>query len=137
MASSSAWACQDARTSTQVVYLLKDAPAFARAILEIHGAFAAALTERVLGEVAIDGAIFSEPIAGDDRALISPRMYANLALPSYAPVLAVLRRYGVDQVILRTYANPRAILAPAVAGAFSCLWAMEANPVDMDYHALR
>jgi len=122
---------------SEVMYLLVDEPELVREIMEIKGDFAARLAERILSEVEIDAAIFSEPIAGNSGSLISPQMYEEFVLPSYRPVLEVLRRFGVETIILRTYANARVLLPAAVESGFNCLWACECNAKDMDLDAVR
>jgi len=121
----------------EIMALTRDDPAFVREIMQIQGKFVAALTERALQEVEIDAAIFGEPIGGNNGPLISPRMYADLVLPSYQPVLDVLRRRGVDVVILRTYANARVLMPVLLENSFDCLWACETNAEAMDYRSLR
>ena len=64
-------------------------------------------------------------------------MYAELVLPSYQPVLDVLRRRGVEVVILRTYANARVLMPVLLENSFDCLWACETNAEAMDYRSLR
>jgi len=122
---------------TQVIYLLKDDPGFVREALTIQAEFAATLAERVLREVEVDAAVFSEPIGGNDRPLISPQMYEEFVLTSYEPVLDVLRRYGVETIVFRTYANARALLPSILKWGFNCLWACEVNVEAMDYRDLR
>jgi hypothetical protein len=121
----------------EVIYLLHDDPQFVREAMAIQGEFAAALAERVLREVEVDAALFSEPIGGNDRPLLSPRMYEEFVLRSYAPLLEVLRSYGVETLILRTYANARALLPSVLKWGFNCLWACEVNLEAMDYRDLR
>jgi hypothetical protein len=121
----------------EIMALTRDDPAFVREIMQIQGEFVAALTERTLQEVEIDAAIFGEPIGGNNGPLISPRMYADLVLPSYQPVLDVLQRRGVDVVILRTYANARVLMPVLLENSFDCLWACETNAEAMDYRSLR
>ena len=128
---------EDWRRFYEVMALTHDDPAFVREIMQIQGEFAAALTERALQEVEIDAAIFGEPIGGNNGPLISPRMYAELVLPSYQPVLDVLRRRGVEVVILRTYANARVLMPVLLENSFDCLWACETNAEAMDYRSLR
>ena len=93
--------------------------------MRLQGQFAARLVERILSEVRIDAAIFSEPISGNYGPLISPQMYEEFVLPSYRPVLQVLSRHGVKTIIFRTYANARVLLPAAVESGFNCLWACE------------
>ena len=128
---------EDWRRFYEVMALTRDDPAFVRELMQIQGEFAAALTERALQQVEIDAAIFSEPIGGNNAPLISPRMYADLVLPSYQPILQVLHRHNVDVIILRTYANARVLLPVLLENSFDCLWACETNAEAMDYRSLR
>ncbi len=121
----------------KVIQLLIDDPAFVRRALNIQGEFAARLAERILREVDVDAAIFSEPIGGNHGPLISPKMYLAFVLESYQPLLEILQRYGVKTIILRTYANTRALLPAAVEAGFNCLWACECDPRAMDYRSVR
>jgi hypothetical protein len=121
----------------EVIYLLADDPAFVREAMAIQGEFAAGLAERILGEVEVDAVIFSEPIGGNDRPLLSPWMYEDFVLTSYEPVLDVLRRHGVQTIILRTYANARLLIPSILKWGFNCLWACEVNLTAMDYRDLR
>jgi hypothetical protein len=121
----------------EVIYLLHDDPQFVREAMTIQGEFAARLAERVLREVEVDAALFSEPIGGNDRPLLSPRMYEEFVLRSYEPLLEVLRQYRVETLILRTYANARALLPSVLKWGVNCLWACEVNVEAMDYRDLR
>ncbi len=84
----------------EIIYLLSDDPAFVREAMVIQGDFAARLAEKILAEVEVDAVIFSEPIGGNDRPLLSPAMYEEFVLTSYEPVPDVLRRYKVETIIL-------------------------------------
>jgi len=121
----------------EVIYLLKDDPQFVREVMAMRGEFAARLAECVLREVEVDAVIFSEPIGGNDRPLLSPRMYEEFVLSSYEPLLEVLRQYRVEIIILRTYANARVLLPSVLRRGFNCLWACEVNTQAMDYRDLR
>ncbi len=121
----------------EVIYLLVDDPAFVSEVMIVQAEFAARLAERVLQEVAVDAVIFSEPISGNDGPLVSPKMVEELVLPSYELILDVVRRYGVKTIILRTYANTRALLPSYIKWGFNCLWASEVNLEAMDYRDLR
>jgi hypothetical protein len=121
----------------QTLFLLKDRPALVRSVMEIHGRFLLAMTERILRDVTPDVAIFSEPIGGNDRPLLSPRDYRRFALETYQPILTRLQERGVPILLFQTYANARPLL-PAVAEAgFNALWAIEVPPEAMDYRAIR
>jgi len=121
----------------EVIYLLMDDPAFVWEAMAIQGDFAASLAEKILAEVEVDAVIFSEPIGGNDRPLLSSQMYEEFVLTSYGPVLDVLRRYKVETVILRTYANTRLLIPSILKWGFNCLWACEVNLETMDYRDLR
>jgi uroporphyrinogen-III decarboxylase len=117
--------------------LLIDDPDFVRETMTIQGEFAARLAERVLRDVNIDAALFSEPIGGNDQPLISPMMYEDLVLTSYEPVLEVLKKHGVEYMVFVTYANARMLLPSILKWGFNCLWACEVNIDEMDYRDLR
>jgi hypothetical protein len=117
--------------------LLKDDPGLVKAMLVIQAQFAAALVEHILSEVAIDAAIFSEPISGTSGPLISPRMFDDLINTSYQPLLDVLRRRGVETIIFRTYANSRILLPVVFERGFNALWACETTVEAMDYADIR
>ena len=117
--------------------MLVDAPGVVRRAMEIQGDFAARLADRVLSAVRVDAAIFSEPIGGNAGPLISPRMYENIALRTYRPLMRVLQRHGVNTVIFRTYANARILVPLILEYGFNCLWACEVNLQAMDYRDLR
>ncbi len=121
----------------EVNLLLNDQPQLVKEMLEIQAAFAAGLVERILSEVSIDAAIFSEPISGNSGPLVSPAMFEGFVDASYEPLLAVLRRHGVQTIILRTYANARTLLPLVVERGFNCLWACEVNLGAMDYEKIR
>jgi hypothetical protein len=125
------------RRFTEVMLLLKDDPQFVREAMAIRGQFSARLAERVLEEVDIDAAVFVEPIGGTDRPLISPKMYEEFVLTSYEPVLEVIRRHGVETIILLTFANPRLLIPSILKWGFNCLWSSESNMQTMDYRDLR
>jgi hypothetical protein len=121
----------------EVIYLLKRDPDFVREAMMEQGAFAAGLTERVLRDVEVDAAIFTEPIAENHGPLISPRMYEEVVLPGYEPVLEVLRSKGVESIIFLSFANVRLLIPSLIRWGFTCLWACETNSEEMDYRALR
>ena len=121
----------------EVIRLLVTDPLFVRDVMAIQADFAARLAEKVLREVEIDAAVFTEPIAGNDRPLISPRMYEEFVLASYEPVFEVLRRHRVETIVFRTFANSRLLMPSVRRGGFNCLWACEVNVEAMDYRDIR
>jgi hypothetical protein len=121
----------------EAIRLLIDEPAFVQDVLGIQADFAVRLAERILQEVKVDGVIFSEPISGNHGPLISPKMYEDFVLRSYDPILNIIEKYKVKYLILRTYANPHALLPVAFKSRFNCLWACECNSEAMDFRKLR
>ena len=127
---------EDWRRFNRTMELTKDEPGFVAEILRLQGELSADLSQRLLGKISVDAALFSEPIGGNHGPLISPRMYRDLVLPSYQPVLEVLKQYGVEIVIARTYANPRPLIPLFLEAGINCLWAVE-PPETIDYCQLR
>lgn len=125
------------RKFKKVIYMLYENPELVHKTMRIQGEFAARLAERILKDTEIDAAIFSEPIGGIDRPLISPRMYEDFVLTSYRPVLDVLEKNGVKTIILRTYTDVRLFIPSLLKYGFNCLWACEINTKTMDYRDLR
>ncbi len=121
----------------EAIRLLIDEPSFVQEVMRIQADFAIRLAERILQEVKVDGVIFSEPVSGNHGPLISPKMYEDFVLRSYDPILSTIERYKVKYLILRTYANPHALLPKAFKGRFNCLWACECNSEAMDFRKLR
>ena len=121
----------------EVMYLTADSPGLVREMLEIRGEFVARMVERVLSEVEIDFASFSEPIGGNDGPLLSPKTYREVVIPGYRPIIEALKRGGVETICMITYANERVLLPVMVEAGFDCLWACETEPKAMDYRDIR
>jgi hypothetical protein len=127
----------DWRRFSEVIYLLKDDPAFVHEAMALQSEFVVEMLERILSEVEVDGAIFSEPIGGNSGPLISPKMYEQFALKNYEPILATLNKYGIETIIFRSYANCRILIPSILKWGFNCLWACEVESNVMDYLEIR
>jgi len=127
----------DWRRFQEVIYQVADAPTLVREMMEIQGEFAARMAQSILNEVQVDLASFSEPVGGNEGPLLSPRLYEDLVLRSYRPVLEVLRKRNVETIVFLTYANARVLLPCVLRAGFNCLWACEVNVNAMDYGELR
>jgi Uroporphyrinogen decarboxylase (URO-D) len=119
------------------IELLVDDPVLVETWMDAYSQFVCQLAERILSEVEVDAALFSEPIGGNNGPLISPSMYSSLVLKSYLPIIEVLKSYGVNSIIYRTYANTRTLLPSVVRAGFNCLWACESDPLSMNYRKIR
>jgi hypothetical protein len=122
---------------TDVNYLLMDDSRLIHDTLEIQANFAARLMQKVLSEVEIDAAVFSEPISDNNGPLISPKMFEEFGFTSYQPLLDVLQRNDVETIVFRTYANARILVPVVLKWGFNCLWACEENLGAMDYGVIR
>jgi len=122
---------------TDAIQLLVDDPTLVETWMNLFAEFSSRMVDRILSEIQVDAALFSEPIGGNHGPLISPAMYSSMVLKSYLPILEVLRSHGVKIIIYRTYANTRVLLPAVVKAGFNCLWACECNPQAMDYSEIR
>ena len=125
------------RRFADAIRLLVDDPNMVKNWMRLYSEFVTRLVERILNEVQVDAAIFSEPIGGNHGPLISPSMYSTFVLNSYQPILDVLKSFRVSHIIYRTYANTRLLLPAVVKAGFNCLWACECDPQAMDYREVR
>jgi uroporphyrinogen-III decarboxylase len=121
----------------KLMELLHDDPGFVREMMRLQATFVTSLTELALQEVEVDAAVFSEPIGGNNGPLIGPRMFEEMVLATYRPVVESLYRHNVRIIILRTYANARLLVPVLLEHGFDCLWACEVNTDSMDYRSLR
>ncbi len=121
----------------EFVLLAMDDPDLVREILNIQGQFAGQIAEKFLAEHAVEAALFSEPIGGNHGPLVSPKMYAELIIPTYRPIFNALAAHGVSTIIWRTYADTRTLLPLALEAGINCLWACECGTKAMDYQNIR
>ena len=128
---------QDWHSFRDAMIMLVEQPDQVHEHLQIQGDFAARLTDRILQEVDVDAIVFSEPIGGNDRPLISPKMYEEFVLKSYEPILEVLHQHRVATICFQTFANSRILIPLILKWGFNCLWACEVNIEAMDYRRLR
>lgn len=128
---------KDGATFTRLMYQIHDHPHFVRKWMEIRGEFAAKLADKVLQQAPFDAMIFSEPIGDNNGSLISPKMYEDIVLPSYKPLLQVASRHGIETLICRTYANMKVLIPSLLKWGIDCLWACEVEQNVMNYPSLR
>jgi hypothetical protein len=105
--------------------------------MQMYGEFVSEVIEQALNKIDVDAVYFSEPIGGKDAPLISPQMYLDVILKSYAPVLQVLKKHNIDIIIFLSYSNIRHLIPMLLEAGFNCLWACETDSPDMDYREIR
>jgi len=125
------------RRFTDAIQLLVDNPGLIDEWMNVYAEFSTRMATKILAEVDVDAALFSEPIGGNHGPLISPKMYSSFVLKSYQPILKAIKQYNVPTIIYRTYANTRVLLPSVVKAGFNCLWACECNPQAMNYADIR
>jgi uroporphyrinogen decarboxylase len=121
----------------EVLRLTIDQPQLVHEMMMAQGEFAAEVTQLILDEIEVDAILFGEPISSSSGPLISPSMYEEFVLPSYEPVLNIAEAMGVNNRILRTYANSKALLPSILRTRINCIWACESNDPSLDYRLLR
>lgn len=121
----------------EAIYLTIDQPDLVREMMMAQGELAAQVAQQILGEVKVDAILFGEPISSSSGPLISPSMYEEFVLPSYEPVLDVAESKDIKTIILRTYANSKALLPTIFKTRINCLWSCECNHPALDYRRLR
>jgi len=121
----------------KVLSLLYESPVFVNEYMAVHGDFALRMLQKVLNEVDLDAAIFSEPIGNNEGPLISPQMYESFVLENYLPLLNTLQSNKIKTIIFRTYANARIYIPTILKYGINCLWACETNAEAMDYRKIR
>lgn len=121
----------------EVIYLLQDEPELVKECMNIQARLSRDMLLKMAEETKIDAVIFSEPIGGNDRPLLSPEMYQEFVLDSYGPLFSAIESLGIESIIFRTYANARHLLPILCNTPFNCLWACETNIDAMDYRDIQ
>ncbi|UCD56103.1 MAG: hypothetical protein JSV16_09660, partial [Candidatus Hydrogenedentota bacterium] len=127
----------DSPTFEQACLLMYDDPDLVNSIIELFTDYLMRGIERALGEIDIDFAYFTEPIAGSYGPVISPEMFRKLAIPRYKRVMALLKDHGIEIVIMRSFGNIEVLLPDMVEAGITAIWMTDTIPSNMDYMALR
>ncbi len=120
-----------------VVETLVHDPGLVRETMGLLGRFHAKLAARILKDVEVDLASFSEPIAGAGGPLVSPRMYEEFALRNYVPIVDALKAGGVRTIAFVSWADADSLIPRVVGAGFNCVWGFEAIHGAFDCLALR
>lgn len=117
--------------------LMCDDPALVHSIMDAAADYLMKGIEPALEQVDVDFAYFSEPIAGSNGPVISPAMFREFVIPRYKKIAALLKRHGVNIIILRSFGNIEVLLPDIIGAGVSGLWLTETAPSHMDYLKIR
>lgn len=125
------------QTLRRALFALADVPSV---MIRTLGAFtdcAVQMVEHALTAVALDYAIFEEPIAGAGGPVISPGYFRRFCMPFYRRLVDLLRTRGVRWFVVRTYANALALIPCWLECGINVLWCMESISTGVNYEQLR
>ena len=112
-------------------------PGLVKESMYIQCEFISKYLEIVLKNIDVDAVIFNEPIGGNAGPLISPEMYEELALKFYRNIIEQISAFGINNLIIRSYANIKLMIPSILKYGFNTLWACESENDAMDYIKLR
>lgn len=113
-----------------------DQPELVEEIFEHRTEYVSQILEKVLPEICPDFAEFWEDMAFKSGSLISPVLYRKLAVKHYRAITDLLKRYGVDIVLLDSDGNVDELIPIWLDGGITCVWPLEVAS-DMDAVAIR
>ena len=102
-----------------------DQPELIEEIFEYRTAYVSAMLERVLALVKPDFAEFWEDMAFKTGPLVSPTLYRKLALKHYQAITALLRRHGVELILLDSDGNIDELIPIWLDGGINAIWPFE------------
>mgnify|MGYP005844423511 CR=1 FL=1 len=85
----------DSDSLRRALVALCEQPKLVAGAMEHYADYLEALLEKVLPAVALDYAVFYEPIACNKAPVVSPSCYARFVLPALRRVVSILDRHGV------------------------------------------
>jgi hypothetical protein len=106
-------------------------PSLIEEIFEYRTAYISQILETVLAEVHPDFAEFWEDMAYKTASLVSPVLYRALALKHYQAITGLLRRHGVDLILLDSDGHVDELIPIWLDGGINILWPLEVAS-DMD-----
>jgi len=125
------------QTLERACLLMCDNPGLVHSVMEVTSDYLMRGIERALEEVEIDFAYFTEPIAGSNGPVISPKMFREFVIPRYERLAKLLHDRGVNIIIMRSFGNIEALLPDMVEAGVTGLWLTDTIPSGMDYLAIR
>ena len=106
-------------------YALYDDIGLIEAIFEMRTEYMSVILEKVLKEIKPDFAEFWEDMAYKTGPLISPVLYRKLALSHYKKITSILRKYGVEVILLDSDGNVDDLIPVWLDGGINCIWPFE------------
>ncbi|OGV67863.1 MAG: hypothetical protein A2498_02445 [Lentisphaerae bacterium RIFOXYC12_FULL_60_16] len=103
-----------------------DQPELIEEMFEHRTEYVSRLLEQALKIVRPDFAEFWEDMAYKTGPLVSPVLYRRLALKHYQAITDLLRRHGVDIILLDSDGNIDELIPVWLDGGINCLWPFEA-----------
>jgi uroporphyrinogen decarboxylase len=113
-----------------------DQPKLIEEIFEHRTEYVSQIIEKALMEFRPDFAEFWEDMAFKSGSLVSPILYRKLAVKHYRRITDLLRRYGVDIILLDSDGNVDDLIPIWIDGGINCIWPLEVAS-DMDPVAIR
>lgn len=102
-----------------------DQPGLVEEIFERRTEYVSKVLERVLAEVTPDFAEFWEDMAYKTASLVSPALYRKTALKHYQRITDILRRHGVDIILLDSDGNIDELIPVWLDGGINAIWPFE------------
>jgi uroporphyrinogen decarboxylase len=100
-------------------------PDLVEEIFECRTECVSVLIEKVLTEVRPDFAEFWEDMAFKTGSLVSPVLYRKMALKHYQRITEILRRHGVDIILLDSDGNIDELIPVWLDGGINAVWPLE------------
>jgi uroporphyrinogen decarboxylase len=113
-----------------------DQPELVEEIFEYRTEYVSQIVEKVLAEIQPDLAEFWEDMAFKTGPLVSPVLYRKLAARHYRRITDLLRRHGVDIVLLDSDGDVSSLIPIWLDSGINCVWPLEVA-AGMDPVAMR
>ena len=117
-------------------YALYDDIGLIEEIFEYRTEYVSCILEKTLQQIKPDFAEFWEDMAYKNGSLISPQLYRKLALKHYRKITDILKKYGVEIILLDSDGNVDDLIPIWLDGGINCIWPFEIA-AGMDIVALR
>lgn len=113
-----------------------DQPDLVEEIFEYRTEYVSKIIEKVLAEIQPDFAEFWEDMAFKTGPLVSPALYRKLAARHYRQITDLLRRHGVDVILLDSDGDISSLIPVWLDSGINCVWPLEVA-AGMDPVAIR